>query len=136
MTSEESELERELAEALRRKTPPAGFAARVIASLPPTRVSSPGSRIPSVRFRIPGPGSRIPIQWVAAACLALLVAGTTSVMVYRHQQYLERGRVAKEQLMLALRITGSKLQAAEERVQNIGADRQTDRQADRTERRP
>ena len=125
MRSEESELERDLGEALRRKLPPPGFASRVIANLPREE-----------RRRPPLFGMRmLAARWVAAA-LTLLVAVTASVTMYRHWQYLERGRAAKEQLISALRITGSKLQVAQERVRSISADRIHDRQTRETEQVP
>ena len=123
--SEESELERDLLDALRTKSPPAGFASRVMSRLPIEKRE---------HFR-PFTLRLLATRWVAAG-LTLLVAGSASVTMYRHWQYLERGREANEQLMLALRITGSKLQAAEERVRSLGAESPRDSRLGETEQVP
>ena len=110
MTPPGNDFERELREALRRKEPSAGFAARVLASLPEQRPSRW-----SVWVQQPV------LRWAAVA--VVIVAASTGGLMYReHQQELERGQMAKKQLILALCITGSKLQLAQERVQSIGAD--------------
>lgn len=106
-----NDLEQELRNALRRKEPSAGFAARVVANLPEKRPSlwSMWSR-PQVA------------RWAVAAIV--LVAVSTGGYAYReHEREVERGRVAKQQLMLALRITGAKLQLVQQRTQQMGADR-------------
>ena len=111
MKEPENDLERDLKQALRRKEPSAGFAARVIANLPQERPSrwSTWLRQPTLRW--------------ATAC-ALVIGIASGGYAYReHEQELARGREAKKQLMLALRITGAKLQLAQHRVQQIRADR-------------
>lgn len=111
MTEPGNDLERELRQALRRKEPSAGFAARVVASLPQERPSRWLLWIHQPAFR-----------WAAAA--VVLVAIVTGSVAYRHhQEELARGRAARQQLILALRITGTKLQLAQQRVAQIGADR-------------
>lgn len=106
-----NDLDKELRQALRRKEPSQGFAARVMANLPEKR--------PSVWvswFHAPV------VRWAAAAIV--LVAVTSGGYAYReHEREVERGRMAKQQLMLALRITGTKLQLVQQRTQQMGADR-------------
>jgi len=83
-----NELEQELRSVLRRVEPPPGFAARVVA------------RTPS--------HSR---GWVAAgmaACLLLSAGG------FGYRQY--EGRKAKDELLLAIGIAGSKLNIAQKKV--------------------
>jgi hypothetical protein len=111
MTQLGNDLERDLREALRRKEPSAGFTARVLANLPEDRPSRW-----EVWLHQPA------LRWATAA--VVVVAITTGGFAYReHERKVERGRLAKQQLMLALRITGAKLQLAQHRVQQIGAGR-------------
>ena len=90
-----------LREALRRRQPPAGFAERVLARIPET---TPQGRKPSFRW-----------QWIAAAAAAV-VALTIGLSFYRGNLRRSEGEKAKEQVMLALRVTGSKLRGVQERV--------------------
>jgi len=110
MNEPRNDLERELTQALRRKEPSAGFVARVVANLPLERPSRWSFWMRQPAFR-----------W--AASIAVLVAIVAGSIAYRHhQQELARGRAARQQLILALRITGTKLQLAQQRVAQIGAD--------------
>jgi hypothetical protein len=89
-----NEFEKELRDALRRKEPPAGFSGRVLA----------------------GAGSKAARRhgWVAgaiAACLLLSVGG------FEYHQY--EGRKAKQELLLALEIAGSKLNIAQKKVIDV-----------------
>jgi hypothetical protein len=92
-------LEDDLRSALRRREPPAGFADRVMARVPVTMTR----RRPSMVWR-----------WVsaAAACL-MLAAGVDSYRDYR------RGVEAKQQLMLALKITGQKLAVVQNKIHEL-----------------
>ena len=103
--------EDEISEALRRKEPPPGFADRVIA-----RALAPPPRLRLAEwFRAPG------FRWaVAAACCLVLLAG---LEVRRQRDLRARGEAAKEQLMLAVRIAGSKLQLAQTKVHEAGERR-------------
>lgn len=99
-----SRLEDELREALRRREPPAGFAERVLGR---ARARATGRRRPPL------------LQWrwlAAAAALVVLAAGLHLMEERRRRQEGER---AKEQVMLALRLTGAKLRLAEQRVQQV-----------------
>jgi hypothetical protein len=82
-------LEHSLKTALGRRDPPEDFAARVI-----RQAAQGGGRRSPVR---PWPG------WMAAAAAVLVLAGTG--LGYRQH----RGTVAKEKVMLALRITSVKV---------------------------
>jgi hypothetical protein len=87
-------LEEELRVALARKEPAADFDARVRRK-----------------------AAHRPPRWLAAAAALILIAGG-GAMYRRHQS-----EQAKDQLMLAMRIAGEKLNQVQERVQAIG-DRQ------------
>jgi len=78
-------LEDELKEALRRKEPSPDFEARVTAAA--------GRRRPVIAMP----------PWLAAAAALLVITGAGAG--YRYHQ----GQVAKEQVMLAMRLAGSKL---------------------------
>jgi hypothetical protein len=97
--------EDQLRDALRRVEPPPGFVERTLAR-------AAGERKPPRRvIRFP--------RYVAAlaASLALVVGG------YRVQEY-RRGQQAKEQLMLALEITGSRLSQVQQKIAPAGQERE------------
>ena len=102
-------LEDELKRALWRDEPPDGFAERVLAAAE-ERGQSAWSRL----FARPG------FRWALAGamCLMLAVIGTE---YKKAQDEQARGRAAKAQLMLALRVTAEKLQFAQEKVQKFDA---------------
>ncbi|MGA3096687.1 MAG: anti-sigma factor [Bryobacteraceae bacterium] len=112
-----SGFEDELREALRREEPPEGFVGRVMARIQSREqaadgpeTSGPWGRL-SAAFRAPR------LRWATAcAAVALLVGG----LEYRAQR-MERaeGERARRQVMLALRITGSKLRLAQARVRRM-----------------
>ena len=93
--------EDELRAALKRREPPDGFAERVLA-----RAQSPqAARLPSWRERWAWliPGGR-PV-WVTAGVVAAMLLVASGVE-YRQRRH---GELAKQQIMLALEIAGSKL---------------------------
>jgi len=98
-------LEDELRNAMRREDPPEGFAGRVLARVQENRHSAWTGIFTS----------RV-LRWALAGtmCLALTVAG---IEYKRAQDERARGEAAKQQLMLALRITADKLLLAQEKVQ-------------------
>jgi hypothetical protein len=118
-----SDLERDLRQALQRKQPSPGFAARVLAKLPDER-TSPWAHW----FHAPA------LRWATAAALFLVIGMGAIAYYHHHQQELARGRAARQQLMLALRITGAKLQFAQQRIQAIGADQERPDSPQRTEK--
>ncbi len=100
-------LEDSLREALRREPAPYGFAERVLRAAenrPAAHVNSGGlwARI-GMAFRGPR------VRWAAAFAAAALAFGVVEV---RNQRERAEGEKVKEQLMLALRITGGKLALA------------------------
>ncbi len=109
-----SRLDDALREALRREDPGPEFTARVLAA-------AAGAQPKQSWWRTFVSGFH-PAKWrwatVGALACALLVGGGIE---YRHQQEERQGRQAKEQLVLALRIAGSKLNAARNRVQQLNA---------------
>jgi hypothetical protein len=99
-----SRLEDELRRALRREPAPEGFADRVLRAArnqPAASVDSGGlwARI-GAAFRVPR------VRWAAALTAAALTFGVVEV---RNQSERAEGERAKDQLMLALQITGGKL---------------------------
>ncbi len=105
-------LDEELRRALRREAPPAGFAERVLA-----RVAAEGQtpgRWARLAAHLPTPR----IRWVAAA--AVLCIAILSGLTYQRQQRIQaEGERAKQQLMLALRITAEELRTVHEKVQGL-----------------
>lgn len=102
-------IEDELREALRPPDVPAGFANRVLAKLPEA---------------YPPLGSRPPLRRVAIWASALLIcAGSvTGLEIERARQQRARGEKAREDVMLALRIAGTKLNQAQSHVRQISED--------------
>lgn len=102
-------LERDLTNALRREEPSGDFAARVLA-----RVEQEKHRQPWWRgwFAVPQ------LRWATAVVLCLLFV---SGVFYQREQAHRRaeGEAAREQVLLALRIAGSKVKLAQDRVQQI-----------------
>ena len=111
MNKDPNRLEVALKTALRREDAPAGFAANVLTQVAQRDSAAPQRSWFAVFFQPP-------VRWAAFAALSisLLIGGV-------HYRNLEReraqGEAAKQQLMLALRIAGSKLQLAKEKVQEI-----------------
>jgi hypothetical protein len=107
-------LEEELRRALRPVEPPAGFAERLLAraARDARAQHSPGGRR---RLRLPGSHG---LRWAAvgALCAAMAAGG----WLYERER-ARRGEEAKNQLMLALRITGSNLRGAQQDVREINS---------------
>lgn len=91
-----TQFEDELKRALARRQPSPDFTAKVMAQVSARKPSSP--------------------RWaaIAAAATLLLAAGGA----YQHHRQVQ-GEAAKQQLLVALRIAGSKLHMAQEHVQEI-----------------
>jgi hypothetical protein len=103
-----SRLEDELREAMRREDPGPEFTRKVLA-----RVAAPPARswwqALAARFKAPK------LRWATATVMAALLV--SSGLEYRHEQRVRaEGEAAKEQLVLALRIAGSKLHQAQAKV--------------------
>ena len=95
-----NQFERDLRESLRRREPPADFAAKVLARTRDTEVRSVFSW-----------------RWLAVAALVVLMVSGT-LFIQKQQQQVENER-SKEQLMVALRITGSKMKDVQDRLNAI-----------------
>lgn len=99
-------LEEQLKLALQRKEPPPGFRDRVLATC------DAGSPTRAVR-RVGEPA--LHRRLAAAALLTLLIGGTTAHYIEQRRE----GERAKEQVLLALRITSHKLRDTREHVLDI-----------------
>ena len=100
-------LEDDLRSALRHREPPAGFAERVLAR-------AEGRGVQTIRRR-PTHGW----TWAAASLAACLTLGLGLMEYRRGQETKARGLEAKQELMQAMRITGSKLRIAQEKVRRL-----------------
>ena len=91
-------LEKELSEALHRKEPSPDFAARVAARIDTARTDAPAAvdRPRPRLFSLP--------RWMPVAAALLVIAGSGGLAWRRHE-----GMLAKDQVMLAMRITAVKL---------------------------
>jgi hypothetical protein len=92
-----SPFERDLRESLRRKQPPPAFAARVLARTEDRDV-----------HRVHG------WRWLTAIAMVLLMAG--GMVLIREQRRQSESERAKQQLLLAFRITGSKVRDVQSRL--------------------
>ena len=117
-----------LTSALRRQSPSEGFAGRVLARV----AEQSAMRSKTVRrnswLALFG---RPVVGWATAAALsAAVLAGTFQfhrAQELKAQRERAAGEAAKEQLVLALRIAGSKLQLAKAKVNQINAVQPVDR---------
>jgi hypothetical protein len=119
MENETDLLERALKHALRREDAPPGFANHVLARIAQKKADYSPARNPwHAIFTQPV------VRWAALATIAVaFVFG----FIHHREAVRERaeGEAAKQQLMLALRITGSKLQMARAKVNQINDDGRT-----------
>ena len=110
-------LEDELKKALERVEPPAAFAERVLLRAARAKEEKPvRSRrwLGLFGFGVTGMGG---LRWAAACALCVVLAA--SGVIYERDMQRRRGEEAKDQVMLALRITGSKLQIAEQSLKEL-----------------
>jgi hypothetical protein len=106
------DFEDQLREALRLPDVPAGFTNRVLAKLP--EAYPPAPRHPVMR--------RVAV-WTAV--MVVVAGGITGLQIERAQEQRERGEKAREEVMLALRITGTKLNQAQSHVRQVSDDGST-----------
>ncbi|MGA7617384.1 MAG: hypothetical protein WBX15_19640 [Thermoanaerobaculia bacterium] len=105
-------LESQLKQLLKRTDPPAGFEERVMERIRRGDASATPKR--AARWQQP---------WRAAvAALLLLVAGGSSVALFETHQHRLAGERAKEEVLLALRITGEKSALARHQIEVITGD--------------
>lgn len=106
--SDEDRLEEDLRRALSRQSPGNDFAVRLQTRLGQQARLAPMSRL---WWRLPR------LRWVAAAVLG--VATFLGGAEYVQQQRQAEGEAAKQQVMVALRIAGTKIQLAQNKVQHL-----------------
>jgi hypothetical protein len=99
-------METELKDAMRREPAPAGFAGRVL-----ERIAR------DERQR------RAPMRWRAIAASVTLAAVVGGWGAHEHAQRVAEGEHARDQVLLALRIAGSKVKYAQDQVKEIGESR-------------
>jgi anti-sigma-K factor RskA len=99
--------EEELKKALARREPGEEFARQVLARVEASR---------AVRAR---PSVWGHAWWRFASAAVLLVVALISGLAYRQHERVAKGEAAKNQLLLAMRITGSQLRQAQLRVKQI-----------------
>jgi len=106
-----SHLEDDLRAALQREEPSADFADRVLA-----RLEHPATPRPSwqeglaVLMRPPR------LLWVAVCLIVCVMIPFAEVQYRKQRQYLADGERAKQQLLFAVRMAGSKLHQAQKKV--------------------
>lgn len=120
-------LEHALQDALRREDAPENFAAKVL-----TRVARKSAETEPQHSWI-SIFSRAALRWAAFAAVSTCLA--LGGIHYRHlQRERAQGEAAKQQLMLALRIAGTKLQLAKSKVNEINTSRPQSQPENRTPR--
>lgn len=103
-----TEFEQQLARALERREPAAGFTSRVLAA---------ASRQQPARSRWQAWRRALVLRAAPVMAALLVVAGGA---FYQNHERMEQGEAAKQQLLLAVRIAGTKLHDAQQRVVSIG----------------
>ena len=128
MNNDPNRLENALRGALRREEAPEDFTANVLARV---AQKQPDARVQRGNWL--AVFSQPLVRWAAFAVVSIcLIAGGT---YYRNlQRERAQGEAAKQQLMLALRIAGNKLQLAKARVNEINESRPDTKPEPRTPR--
>jgi hypothetical protein len=101
-------IEQDLETALKREPPSAGFADRVSTRM--AAGSQPENIWRGSWFRLPQ------VRWALAL---LLCAGAIGGFTYRRKEERVRGEAAKQQVYVALRLAGTKMQLAESKVRHL-----------------
>ena len=111
------DIDDDLKHTLQREEPPAGFADRVLLRVAEQR----GKTLLFPTGVKPGPTGvkpRLPfVQWAAAAALVAAVAGGVDYIAKQEER--AEGEAAKERVVLALHIAGSKLQLVQSRISRM-----------------
>src|SRR5271154_6425078 len=110
-----SNLEDDLKIALRREEPSEDFAGRVLA-----RLNQPAPAEPTWRERLAVLMRPPRLQWVALTVIVSIMVPVAGVQYRKEQQYRAEGERAKEQLLFAVRVAGSKLHQAQRKVLETG----------------
>jgi len=107
-----NDLERQLKDALRRCDPPDNFANRVLAHAAAEReVKEDRSRVGGWRWPR--------LRWAAAFAAIALSAGITGYRIHERRVEEAEALAARRQVMIALRITGSKLRIAKQKIRAV-----------------
>jgi hypothetical protein len=120
-------LEDALKQALRREEAPENFAAKVLTKAAQNSMKREAQKQSWLRFF-----SQSPVRWAAFA--AITICSIAEGVHYRNQRERAQGEAAKQQLMLALRIAGSKIQLAKSKVNEINTSPSQPQQRNRTPR--
>lgn len=107
-----SNLDEQLKVALRREQPPSDLTDRVLARLNQPRLS--WWERASLLMKPPR------IQWVAVAVMVSILLPSAGLFYRRQMQYRAEGERAKQQLLFAVHIAGSKLHQAQKKVLESG----------------
>jgi hypothetical protein len=119
----------ELKHALRRQAAPDGFSERLMQRLE-QQSGQKSAAVP--RESLLSLFTRPLVRWAAAGALAVaLVAGGVHIQNVRRER--AEGEAAKQRLMLALRIAGSKLQLARSKVNRGNTSQNANQVHDQTE---
>lgn len=117
-SAQERELDQLLSHGLRALKAPAGFTARVMEQLPQAQSSGPMLHLPQRQMawrRLRPMLWRRPVAgWTTAAVVAATVFGG-GYLGYQHQQRIA-GEQARQELLLALRITDTTLQSVRDKI--------------------
>jgi hypothetical protein len=110
-----SNLEQELKQALRRVEPSSGFAERVLER---TKAPAPAdvSWWESLMVVLRPPR----VQWVALSLVLSVMIPAAGVYRNQERQARAEGERARQQLMLAVRVAGSKVHRVQQRVLEMG----------------
>jgi hypothetical protein len=107
-------LEDELRSLLRRKEPPAGFTERVL-----SKVQTAPARRAAWRERLLSVFASPRLRWAAGGALACIVLAVGGVRYRQYRRAKVEGEIAKEQVMVALRIASAKLNVALKQVREV-----------------
>jgi hypothetical protein len=105
----DNDIEKHLRQALGRCDAPEGFADLVLKRVAAER-KEPVVRLPFWNLRSPV------LRWAAIPAMAVVVATGVEYGIYERRQQQEQAVIAKQQVMLALRITGNKLRLVKQKV--------------------
>jgi hypothetical protein len=108
----DNEVEKHLRQALQRCHAPEGFVDRVLKRVAAER-SEPVPRLPFWNW------GWLTLRWAAIPALAAVIVAGVGYQIHERREQQEEAMVAKQQVMLALRITGSKLRLAKQKVKEV-----------------
>ncbi|HUI42376.1 MAG TPA: anti-sigma factor [Terriglobia bacterium] len=131
-------LEEELRNALRRREPPPGFTARVMARVEQQAEAQVRSAAQPVPRRAPWSwfGRRMSVSFGVVAVATAMLALAVSVVLWQQRRIAQErreGEAARAQLMEALRVTTSKLNHVRTKVREATQDGVQPGRAERTQ---